>query len=149
MARTLVTKDPLFGWIAYGGSWTEEEDALSVIPRDGLRKRFDVVLADERAPWLRARRMKLELNRDGFAAEEPVRVDKRLDRIAFSIENRTGDSHRTELFLWLPYGADYVLTQDGQERELVLTGGWDYPWRVTLPMTDSPTRIELIRIEPR
>jgi hypothetical protein len=149
MARTLVTKDPLFGWIAYGGSWTEGEDALSVVPRDGLRKRFDVVLADDRAPWLRARRLKLQLNRDGFAAAEPVQVDKRLDRVAFTLENRTADSHQTQLSLWLPYGAQYVLTQDGQERELVLTGDWDYPWRVTLTMTDDPTRIELVRIEPR
>lgn len=148
MARTLVTQDPIFGWIAYGGSWTEEEDALSVVPRDGLRRRFDVVLADERAPWLRARRLKLELNRDGLAAGEPVQVDKRLDRIAFSVENRTGDTHEIELSLWLPYGRDYVVTQDGVERELILTGDWDYPWRVTLPMRGDHAAIQITRKNP-
>ena len=145
MARTLVTEDPLFGWIAYGGSWSENGDALAVTPRDGLRRRFDVVLADTRAPWLRAKRMKLELNRDGFAEGETVHVSKKLDRVSFTVENRTGDAHETELSLWLPYGADYVLTQDGETRELVLTGDWDYPWRVTLEMTDDPSTVEISR----
>ena len=96
MARTLVTNDPVFGWIAYGGSWTEEGDALWVTPRDGLRRRFDVVMADPRAPGLRATRLKLELNRDGLAKDEAVRVEKELDRVSFTLENRTGDAHETD-----------------------------------------------------
>ena len=89
--------------------------------------------------------MKLELNRDGFAEGETVHVSKKLDRVSFTVENRTGDAHETELSLWLPYGADYVLTQDGETRELVLTGDWDYPWRVTLEMTDDPSTVEISR----
>jgi len=149
MARTLVTEDPLFGWIAYGGRWTEDEETLSVLPRDGLRKRFDVVLADPRVPRLRAQRLKLELNRDGFARDQAIEVSKGLDRITFTLENRTSDEHDTELSLSLPYGADYVLTQDGKPVELFPTGDWDYPWRVTLPMTRGSTTIELHRTESK
>jgi len=145
MARTLVTEDPTFGWIAFGGSWTEDDETLSVIPRDGLRKRFDVVVPDPRVPWLRAQRLKLELNRDGFSKEETVSVSKSLNRLTFMVENRTGDRHQTELALWLPYGARYALTQDGDPVELAPSGDWDYPWRVELEMDGVSSLIELVR----
>jgi len=137
MARTLVTEDPLFGWIAYGGSWTEDADALQVVPRDGLRQRLAVVLADPRAPSLRARRLEVELARDGFAREQPLRVRKDLDTLTMTVENRTGNRHRTEIRLWLPYGAEYLLRQDGTPVDLLPTGDWDYPWRGTAPPPPS------------
>jgi hypothetical protein len=148
MARTLVTDDPLFGWIAYGGTWTEEGEALSVVPRDGIRKRFDVVLADARAPALRARRLKVELERDGFRKGSPVKLDKGLDRLAFEVENRTGDRHETEVRLWLPYGHDYQLLQDGTPVPLSRRGDWDYPWQGTLVVTGATTTIQLLRKGP-
>lgn len=147
MARTLVTDDPLFGWIAYGASWTDEGTSLSVVPRDGIRKRFDVVLADRRAPWLRAERLQLELDRDGFAEGTRVTVDKRLDRIAFTIENRTADAHETELSLWLPYGSTYRLEQAGETVPLVPTGDWDHPWRATLRIDGATTSVALVKVD--
>ena len=145
MARTLVTNDPVFGWIAYGASWEDHGDGLAVVPRDGVRKRFDAVLADPRAPWLRAQRLKIELNRDGFAAGEPIEVDKRLDRIRFTIENRTADEHETELAFWLPYGEEYTLVQDGSVVVPVTTDDWDYPWRATLRLGEGPSTVELVK----
>ncbi|HUF71050.1 MAG TPA: DUF5695 domain-containing protein [Longimicrobiales bacterium] len=146
MARTLVTNDPLFGWIAYGGTWIENDTLLSVVPRDGVRKRFGVVLADSRAPSLRAQRLEVELARDGFAASTPIVVDKRLDRITFTIENRTGDTHETEVLLALPYGTTYTLEQDGLPVELETTEDWDYPWRATLRMTGERSSITLAKV---
>ena len=148
MARTLVTNDPVFGWLAYGGVMTIRGDTLSVIARDGLRKRFDVVLADPRTPASRADRLKLELDRDGFAALEPIVMDKRAGRIAFTLENRSNNDHATELSISLPYGSEYQLTQDGRRIPLALTGDWDYPYRATITMTPRPSRIELLRIRP-
>lgn len=145
MARTLVTLDPIFGWIAYGATWTEDGGTLSVVPRDGVRMRLDVVLPDARVPWRRARRLGIELDRDGFAEGEPVEVDERLDRIAFTLESRTGDAHRTELSLSLPYGSGYALLQDGRPVELLRTTRWDHPWRAVLSMTGGSTRLELVR----
>jgi len=148
MARTLVTDDPLFGWIAYGGSWREEPDALSVVPRDGLGQRFDLVVADPRAPSLRARRLKVELARDGFAGEEPIMVRKDMEALTFTVENRTRDLHSTEIRLWLPYGTEYLLLQDGTPVDLLPTGSWDYPWRGILRMTGGSTTIQLLRKGP-
>jgi hypothetical protein len=146
MARTLVTNDPLFGWIAYGGTWIENDTLLSVVPRDGVRKRFGIVIADPRAPSLLAQRLEVELARDGFAASTPIVVDKRLGRITFTLENRTGDTHGTEVLLAFPYGTTYTLEQDGMPVELETTGDWDYPWRATLRIMGERSIITLARV---
>jgi hypothetical protein len=145
MARTVVTQDPLFGWLAYGGSWTEADSALAVVPRDGIRKRFDVVLPDPRAPHTQVQRLALQLERDGFARDLPINLDKRLEGLSFTLENRTGDSHTTELSLRFPYGTSYTLLQDGRPVPLAPTGDWDYPWRATLAVGPAATRMELVR----
>jgi hypothetical protein len=107
MAATVLTRDPLFDWLAYGGTLTVEKDQLSVIPRDGLRKRFYAVLADQR--------LKVELDRDGFAAEKPIVTDKAFGRIKMMLENRTGDTHVTALKI-SPLGKpSYAVIQDGKE----------------------------------
>src|ERR1044071_7064829 len=46
MAATIVTRDPIFGWFAYGGVLAENGNELTVNPRDGVRRRFDVVIPD-------------------------------------------------------------------------------------------------------
>ena len=79
---TILTKDPRFGEFAYGGVSTRTANAVSVIPRDGLRVRFHVVRDDQR--------LHLELDHDGFAKEQPIVVSDALDRIQFVVENRTG-----------------------------------------------------------
>ena len=43
MAATIVVRDPCFDWIAYGGTLERQGKSLRVIPRDGLRQRFDAV----------------------------------------------------------------------------------------------------------
>jgi len=145
MARTAVTRDPLFGWLAYGASWTETDTMLAVVPRDGIRKRFDVVLPDPRAPEGPAQRLAVRLERDGFAAGAAIELDKLLERLTFTLENRTGDNHTTELSLRLPYGASYVLRQDGRTVALEPTGDWDYPWRASLAVGPAAPRVELMR----
>jgi hypothetical protein len=145
MARTVVTRDPLFGWLAYGASWTETDTTLALVPRDGIRKRFDVVLPDARAPEGPAQRLAVQLERDGFAREGQIELDKRLERLTFTLENRTGDSHATELSVRIPYGTTYTLLQDGRPVALVPTGDWDYPWRATLTVGPAAPRIELVR----
>jgi len=107
MAATVLTRDPLFDWLAYGGTLTVEKDQLLVVPRDGLRKRFYAVLADQR--------LKVDLDRDGFAAEKPIVTDKNFGRIKMMLENRTGDTHVTPLKI-SPLGKpSYAVIQDGKE----------------------------------
>jgi cyclophilin family peptidyl-prolyl cis-trans isomerase len=147
MAATIVTKDPLFDWIAYGGTLIINGDKLSIIPRDGLRQRFDVVLPDPDQPATANHRMKIELDRDGFASGEPILMDKSLKRLSFKVENRTGDSHQTILHLNLPSATNYTLHQDDKLVPLEPSPGFDYPQRAQINLKNGPTNLELRRSE--
>ena len=89
MAATILTRDSLFGWFAYGGTLTSSANKMEIVPRDGLRQRFYVILPDNR--------ITVELDRDGFAAGQPVSVSNNLRRISFTLENRTHNQHQTNL----------------------------------------------------
>jgi hypothetical protein len=147
MASTIVTRDPLFGWFAYGGAMAEKGNDLAIEPRDGLRRRFDVVIPDAHLPFPESiRRMKIELERDGFASGTPVVVDKALQRIAFTIENRTSNTHTTGLRLSMPTATKYEVRVDGKPVALAQTGNWDYPWRAELTMMNPAARVELVLV---
>lgn len=145
MAATVVTRDPVFDWFAYGGTLRQEADTLSVVPRDGLRQRLAVVLRDARTPWPNATRLKIELDRDGFTAERPIVLDRQLRRITFTLENRTQDQHVTVLRLGAHPSVTYDIVQDGRNVVLTKTGNWDYPWQAALHMQGKPSEIEIIR----
>jgi hypothetical protein len=150
MASTIVTRDPVFGWFAYGGALAERGNELVITPRDGLRKRFHVLIPDSSLPFPEdMRRLKLELGRDGFAAEGTIAMDKALGRIAFTVENRTADQHRTSLKLSLPNGSQYEFRQDGALVPLIPTSNWDYPWRAELTMNGPLSNLELVRVDRR
>jgi len=147
MAATILTRDPVFGWFAYGGAMTEKERQIEVNPRDGLRRRFHVVIPEASLPFPEdIRRLKIELGRDGFAADGLISMDKALDRIAFTIENRTADTHRTSVRLSFPVHTGYELRQEGRVVPLVGTGDWDYPWRAELEVSGTGVKVELARI---
>jgi len=146
-AATVVTRDPIFDWIAYGGVLQQEADKLSVVPRDGLRQRLAVVVADARIPWPNTVRFKIELGRDGFDPNLPIVLDKQLKRISFTLENRTKEQHVTDLRFSVRPSVAYDVLQDGQKIALTETGNWDYPWLAKLQMNGKPSKIEIIRIE--
>jgi len=144
MAATIVTNDPTFGWIAYGGTMKDNTTALSINPRDGLRRRLDVVIQDRALPFADSlARLKLELERDGFDAKSDIVVDKALKTIAFTLENRTGGAHSTGLRLSLPVNSRYTLTVDGKAVPLTATGNPDYPWRAELPVSAAGGKVEI------
>jgi hypothetical protein len=148
MSATVLTHDPIFDWIAYGGTLTTEKNKLSIVPRDGLRQRFDAILAggkNQTSP----QRLKIQLDRDGFAAEQKIVTDKSLDKIAFTLENRTRDAHTTGLWLSLPAGSSYSVLQNGKKIALTPTGNWDYPLRADLKIAPQPATVEIIRESQR
>jgi hypothetical protein len=148
MAATIVARDPIFDWIAYGGILTVTNEDLSVVPHDGLRQRFCAVVGDPKDPKANIQRLKLELDRDGFAAGQAIRLDKALETISFALENRTGDHHKTGLLLSPPEGTTYSLTQNGKPVPLQQTGNWDYPLRADLDMGPNQT-LQLTRTATR
>lgn len=105
MAATIVTEDSVFGLVAYGGSLQEGEETFSVIPKDGLRRRFFHRVNDKQ--------LDLELNRDGFAADQPIIYSKALSELNFTIENRTLDVHEIVLYLAGLKKGNYTLEVDG------------------------------------
>ncbi|MEO7529760.1 MAG: DUF5695 domain-containing protein [Sediminibacterium sp.] len=84
-AATIITNDPIFGLVVYGGQLTEKNSLLYVIPRDGLRKKLYYRNAGQQ--------IDIELVRDGFQWNEAVEFDPAGKAIRFSIENRTADAH--------------------------------------------------------
>ena len=147
-AATVVSRDEIFGWVAYGGRLAMSGGSLKVIPRDGLRQRFDVVIPNDQIPWRSYRRFKVALDRDGFAANEIVELDTNLRKISLPIENRTRDIHLTELRLSFPTGERYEVRQYGAKLDLTPTGDWDYPWHVLVKM-DGESKLEITRVEAR
>ncbi len=145
MAATVVTRDPVFGWIAYGGEAREKEKELAVVPRDGLRRRFAAVVQDRELPWPRARRLKIELERDGFAANEAIIMNTDLSKIFFTLENRSADVHRCGVVLSVPAGMQVTIVRDGKSIAVSKSDDWDYPWRAEIEMGAEPCRIEIIQ----
>ena len=147
MAATIVTRDPVFGWFAYGGTLKENGDTLRINPRDGLRRRFDVVIPDITLPFAEnMRRLKIELERDGFASNGMIVLDKTASSIAFTIENPTGRSHTTALKLSFGGTTTYELRQDGKPVPLAQTDSWDYPWTGNVTVGTAGARVELVRV---
>lgn len=108
-AATVVVDDPIFGKFAYGGELTIEDELIYVIPRDGVRRRFHFIKDNTR--------FHMSLDRDGFAKEIPVVFLDDLSTIEFSMENRSGSTHTTELtLLGLPSGS-YIVSADGRKVE--------------------------------
>jgi hypothetical protein len=144
MAATVLTRDRVFDWVAYGGALQVEKNNLSIVPRDGLRQRFYAILSDLKNSKAPVRRFKMELERDGFAAGKDIVTDKSLNKIAFMLENRSGDEHTTELLLALPAGSSYSVLQDGKAMPMNRTGNWDYRLRAELKVTAQPSKIEIV-----
>jgi hypothetical protein len=149
MAATIVTRDPIFDWIAYGGVLTLTNDSLSVVPRDGLRQRFCAVVGGPKNLMANIQRLRIELDRDGFAAERTITLDKSLEKISFTVENRTGDRHTTGLWLSLPEGGSYTLKLNGNQVPLQPTRSWDYPLRAELEVGTNSSILQLTRTAPR
>jgi hypothetical protein len=74
-SATVISDDPIFGLYAYGGQLTRHGASIQVIPRDGLRDRFDVVSGNTR--------FQMRLDRDGFEKGKPIALSESLNRFSF------------------------------------------------------------------
>ena len=90
-SATVFADDPVFGPIAYGGTCKRDGKSWQVWCRDGVRRRFHIIRENQRAS--------LELDRDHFAADVPVRFDASLSAISFAVETTQPAAHTTSLSL--------------------------------------------------
>ncbi len=110
MAETILTDDPLFGWISYGGNLERKNRSFNVIPKDGLRNRFSIITKDTQ--------LSIELGRDGFLEDNEISVNTSLDKIKFKIENRTADVHTTSINIFTMSNNKVTLLFDGKEAQV-------------------------------
>ena len=89
MAQTVLSNDPLFGWVAYGGTMRETKTGFFITPKDGVRNRFSLVAGDHR--------ITVTLERDGFSATREISVSKNLRSLAMCLENRAGKDHNATI----------------------------------------------------
>ncbi|HEY7089852.1 MAG TPA: DUF5695 domain-containing protein [Tepidisphaeraceae bacterium] len=134
-AATVVADDPLFGPIAYGGSIEAKPDAIEVIPKDGLRQRLHVMRDKQR--------LHLMLNRDGFAADQPIRIAKDGSEIRFILENRSaGHAHPTTLNI---AGTNGRITVEGLAAKITPASDSSAIEFQVGPEAQYPIRIQLVQ----
>ena len=134
----MLFDDPVFGLIAFGGEVTAQGKRIAVIPRDGVRQRCSALLD--------GRRLHIELDRDGFAAGQPLRISRDFRSLAFVLENRAAQPHATHLqFTGLPAGR-YTLKTPQATREVTAIPGGQLTGTVNWGVTPNET-VEL-RIKP-
>jgi hypothetical protein len=79
---------------------------------------------------------------DGFAKGQPITVDDSLARVAFKVENRSGEAHRTQLEITGASAASYEVTADKQRLQPVQTASGI---RVDIPVGAAGTSVTLTR----
>jgi len=135
-AATVVTNDPLFGWFAYGGTLKKSGRRLEVVPRDGLRKRLAFVFQDHR--------LKLELDRDGWAARKSIVFDQDLKKTSLWVENRTSDNHKTLLKIYSTAPTKFLILQNGKPVGQVRPSP---EAEINLVIDSALERVELVQIK--
>lgn len=134
-AATVVVDDPIFGRYAYGGALNRQGGLTEVVPHDGLRERVHIFTGGQR--------VHMELDRDAFAAGQPISYDDRLAHLSFTLENHASSAHPVSLSLaGLPAG-NYQLIVDGKRHPFEASAA--DPVALQIPMTNSRTAVEVVR----
>jgi hypothetical protein len=135
-ASVIVANDPIFGRIAYGGTLTHSAGHTEIIPQDGVGRRFHLLDGHHR--------IHVELDRDGFAAQQPIRFDDNLQQFTFQIENRdpqpTQQAHTTHITISGLPGNYEILSAGKSITRIPAAGG-----TAELPIGDQLTTITIVR----
>ncbi|TWT75727.1 hypothetical protein Pla123a_32370 [Posidoniimonas polymericola] len=113
-ARTILSDDPVFGRICFGGSASNAtDDAIGVVPRDGVRRRFSALIG--------GRAFHLELKQNRFAKAQAILVKPELSRISFRVEADAPDSRRIQILFCPPAPGVWVVgAQGGSSKKVVV-----------------------------
>ena len=128
-AATLLTDDPIFGRFCFGGDLRERRNALEVIPKDGLRKRFHARLNRGNVSMI--------LDRDHFATGTAITVRPDLREIQFQVESDNPSAHESMLTLSSLRPGAYRLER-GNEQITTFTAEAGKELRLALPINPAP-----------
>ena len=77
-AATVLARDPLFGWILYGGNLSQDGKAFSFVPNDGTNRNF-YLITDKK-------RVGVAIDGGHWSESVPMKVDKNLRHITLIID---------------------------------------------------------------
>lgn len=121
-AATYLVRDPVFGWLGYGGNVRTTADAVTIVPKDGARSRLFVAPA---GLWIT-----LEAGKIASARYQPS-----TGAVMLTLDPRTATTPRALIRLERTVaGPRYVVEAGAPER-----GG------TTLPLTAAPQEIKLVK----
>jgi len=104
-AATIVADDPIFGRFCYGGELRQKWfGRLEVIPREGVRRRFDAMLDNGT--------LSLILDNDHFAASKPITLKSDLSTAGFWLESADTVAHTATLRIRASASGAYII-RDG------------------------------------
>jgi hypothetical protein len=107
-AATVVTHDPVFGLIAYGGLVDKKAGQYMVDPKDGVQQRFWYVNNQHK--------FNIEIGQDGFSDQKDgITFNDALTYISVKVDNRTKNQHPNTLSIKGLAEGDYVLKFNGSE----------------------------------
>lgn len=111
-AATVITNDPIFGLVAYGGDLHQKNKLLEVVPKDGLRRKIYYRNGSQQ--------LDVELLRDGFRSGAVVTIDPTGSSIRFTLENRTSNAHELPVFLKGLSGSYLIKAGQGITKKVTL-----------------------------
>jgi hypothetical protein len=91
-AATILADDQIFGRFCFGGLWRRRSAGIEVVPKDGVRRRFHVLLEG-------AASLHLVLDTDRFANSKPIVLKEDLTEIRFQLESDNSAKHFSSLSL--------------------------------------------------
>jgi hypothetical protein len=100
-------------------------------------------MADTNDSAAKIQRLKIELDRDGFAANQAILLDKSLERISFTLENRTADQAHHGLVGLVARSDAYYSEMNGKLVTVRPTGKWDYPLHADPDLGQNPSAVQI------
>lgn len=135
-ACTVLADDPIFGLFCYGGDLETRGKFHIITPLDGVHRRFHMIMKQFKVHLL--------LDRDGFDCSKGISVADDLSSISFSIENRCGSDHQTEVQLkGLPVGIYRAKTETGTTEMSVHDDG---AFQIPVSVADVSTSVSIENI---
>jgi hypothetical protein len=102
-----VAVDPLFGLYCYGCEVAQTLSCYSVVPRDGVSKRLNLI----------TEKVHVELERDRYTG---ATLGTQRDYVALTVKNDTADAHMTKLTVQGLANGSYPVLLDGQSAGMLI-----------------------------